>query len=1202
MEIELADVSVDASVWDVKRAIGHILHSDDFFNPTDPKDRPVNFQVKLNPGHGGVQNNGTGKLILGSRKIGDKFLKWLHDDGNEVRINTRKMRFFRSKSKPAQGLALTLEKTPYLDPDIEEEREQKLEKLDVGLHVDIVQFGVFYRRKGSPKSVPRAFSTELEISHEDKGAGLLWFEYDHKLIRVQMGDKMTEEIALNIVISFANIRKIAIGLDWGKPFLCFDLLTPPILQKERFNRELTENWGDKRKFRQRLSSLNEAHAVVAPYAHQLRMVLHEEKDIVAFAELCTVAGLQPPVRANVEASSRGFFRPKPLHTVELWVRKFSWPVAFQIEALLRNALVNTDDLLTELYKPINDLCQQHPTAAADALRHFTEALRSRDSFESPLECFHRVKPRGLELTSTTPSDGQFLCHHVTFTPTRMILEGPYVSQSNRVLRLYQRFQDNFLRVDFRDEDRLQYRWARDVDGTSLLFDRVGGVLKNGFELAGRHFEFLAYSSSALREHAVWFMHPFEHPEKGPMTAQRIRDSLGDFSGIIRQPSKYAARLAQAFTATDPSVKIRREQWDEMPDMGDKPYLYTDGVGTISVELGDMIWAALCKDKPDLMRRAVKPSAYQIRFLGYKGVVAIDEQLQGIKMRLRESMNKFKVHEEELAEIEIARAFHYPGTSYLNRPLIMILEDLGVEKKSFIELQELAKEDIFTAHDSMEKTIKLMKAHSLGKSYGLSFIIEWFRKLGLGFKHEKNVRALQDPFLDRLIHYAKNHVLRDIKHGARIPIPESYLLVGVADEGPAYEAAGMENVFSLTKGQIYACIQDSPDSEPIYLKGSVTISRSPAVHPGDIQRVFAIGAPPPDKICFFRNLKNVVVLPSTGGRSLASCLGGGDLDGDLYSVIKYGPLLPTDHADPASYESVGTHTIDHDSTVEDICDFVVQYLDSDLLGLLSDRHLIIADQSKDGVRDPKCLELAALCSQAVDYPKNGVPVDIHHSPRLLIPYKPDWHQAEDAAPRTTDYYESSRALGDLFRNIAIVDPTTRSPTAAPINGAVKPKVKPLSDAISSALKPYIQMHLHRFRNEESDVGEMTKLFQRYVDELRYICMTHALSDAPDVRLMEEEVAVGTIIAKCSQTRWRTDRTFRMRLHSAMLTRDVDNQLFKQTETPAPGELRYGLSQAWLAWDFSMRNKTVFGANSFGLIALRNIFNILDLVGSVVEAEE
>lgn len=98
-------------------------------------------------------------------------------------------------------------------------------------------------------------------------------------------------------------------------------------------------------------------------------------------------------------------------------------------------------------------------------------------------------------------------------------------------------------------------------------------------------------------------------------------------------------------------------------------------------------------------------------------------------------------------------------------------------------------------------------------------------------------------------------------------------------------------------------------------GSVVISRSPVVHPGDsecapfrtvclhvfvdsniVQRVYAVGKPPPNKLCFFRNLKNVVVLPSVGervlvhlidgverpsilgDRSMASCLGGGDLDG------------------------------------------------------------------------------------------------------------------------------------------------------------------------------------------------------------------------------------------------------------------------------------------------------------------------------------
>jgi RNA-dependent RNA polymerase len=35
-------------------------------------------------------------------------------------------------------------------------------------------------------------------------------------------------------------------------------------------------------------------------------------------------------------------------------------------------------------------------------------------------------------------------------------------------------------------------------------------------------------------------------------------------------------MAQAFTATDPSVTILREQWEEVPDLGDKPYEHTDG--------------------------------------------------------------------------------------------------------------------------------------------------------------------------------------------------------------------------------------------------------------------------------------------------------------------------------------------------------------------------------------------------------------------------------------------------------------------------------------------------------------------------------------------------------------------------------------------------------------------------------------------------
>lgn len=77
-----------------------------------------------------------------------------------------------------------------------------------------------------------------------------------------------------------------------------------------------------------------------------------------------------------------------------------------------------------------------------------------------------------------------------------------------------------------------------------------------------------------------------------------------------------------------------------------------------------------------------------------------------------------------------------------------------------------------------------------------------------------------------------------------------MLVGVADEGPRYEAEGLRNVYKLPAGQIYgtvvhepsvidcthgrneACIQNPYDSQPTWLEGLCLIARNPVVHPGD----------------------------------------------------------------------------------------------------------------------------------------------------------------------------------------------------------------------------------------------------------------------------------------------------------------------------------------------------------------------------------
>lgn len=257
-----------------------------------------------------------------------------------------------------------------------------------------------------------------------------------------------------------------------------------MLERERFNRTMTgENWRDQRKFRQRLSSLNEAHAIVAPYAHHIRLVLHSEQDIRKFAELCTVADLKKPFWVNVESFNNGFFSPKQLHLYHNWVSQLPWPVAFQLESLLHNGLLHTEDLLKHFRGHIEKLCRNYPNDAGDILRDFSEALRTKAPLDTHMDCFRRVAPdTGGEkwkplrnddvMTERARDSGKFKCYHVTFTPTRILLEGPYVSQSNRVIRQFAGYEDHFLRVDFRDEDRLQYRWAREVSIVLHSWDRL----------------------------------------------------------------------------------------------------------------------------------------------------------------------------------------------------------------------------------------------------------------------------------------------------------------------------------------------------------------------------------------------------------------------------------------------------------------------------------------------------------------------------------------------------------------------------------------------------------------------------------------------------------------------------------------------------------------------------------------------------------
>lgn len=144
----------------------------------------------LNKAPQGIYNNGSGKLILPDRSVGENLVKGTKNGhGPSIVVQDKILRLYFGRSKPETKVTTLLKKTPYLDPNLEEEREMKIDTLkNDWWHIDKVQFGVFYQRKHDPPTAHRCFSNEYEMSHTNKSAGMMRIEYELKLIRMQVRD------------------------------------------------------------------------------------------------------------------------------------------------------------------------------------------------------------------------------------------------------------------------------------------------------------------------------------------------------------------------------------------------------------------------------------------------------------------------------------------------------------------------------------------------------------------------------------------------------------------------------------------------------------------------------------------------------------------------------------------------------------------------------------------------------------------------------------------------------------------------------------------------------------------------------------------------------------------------------------------------------------------------------------------------------
>ncbi|CAI6338971.1 unnamed protein product [Periconia digitata] len=722
---------------------------------------------------------------------------------------------------------------------------------------------------------------------------------------------------------------------------------------------------------------------------------------------------------------------------EMDLGEFTFAVRFQVLALVLEG-ISTPKFALQMLPYVRDVCSIHgAVVTARAIQKLgfhlpaPGPLAEADDFDlqSVLDKLIHTVQQIKELSGTNRDidlkrrqhNHLISTYKATITPTGMLLRGPDMNVSNRVLRKYADHSGHFMRLFFADEDGLSVlhdpRASQDH-----VYSRFKHLLLEGITIAGRTYSFLGFSNSSLRGYQAWFMAPFYH-EGQWMTSEKVIRDLGDFEHI-HCSAKCAARIGQAFTDTLFSIPIA---WDiyvaeNEPDIERNGHCFSDGCGTISQELLDQVWRNLTPD-----RRKMRPTVLQIRYRGAKGVLSLDSTLPGKQLRIRKSMTKYTA-KESWRDLEICGAAYKPLRLYLNHQFIKILEDLGVPESNFVAVQKDALRDLERVIKHPLNAASFLEYSHSGVAAKIPTLFSLMHAIGINFQ--------TDRFLTDIVEVAAMASLRDLKYRARIPIEKGYLLYGVMDE-----------FNELKEGEVYVTFatedKDGHWARRVLLGNNIVVTRAPALHPGDIQTVRAVDVAESSPLC---KLNNCIVFSQQGARDLPSQLGGGDLDGDMFHIIWDERLSPSKTYTPSAYPPTEAQNLGRPARVEDIVDFFVEYMNSDRLGQLSNKHKIRADIHPEGTTHSDCIKLAKLASDAVDFSKSGKAVNMSQAPRGTDRNRPDFmapgssfiiNNAGKAEIEEEDeddidnpdginvlnpdrsparYYKSNKVLGKLYRNI------------------------------------------------------------------------------------------------------------------------------------------------------------------------------------------
>ncbi|KAL3466733.1 RNA dependent RNA polymerase-domain-containing protein [Aspergillus heterothallicus] len=683
-------------------------------------------------------------------------------------------------------------------------------------------------------------------------------------------------------------------------------------------------------------------------------------------------------------------RPSAASMQDLWDPDhihLPFSVRYQLEVCISHGFLSEFNMNREFALKLARLEESH---AKELLEHVAV---QKKTYYNPMGIFDLQFIKGATGAKIPP----YCCRmrSARITPSTIYFNIPSVDISNRVIRSHIHLVDNFLRVRFTDEKHWGRIHSASDNSMDEVFTRVKRALANGIVVGSTRYEFLAFGNSQFREHGAYFFAP-----KDGVTAASIRAWMGQFSDI-RNIARHAARLGQCFSTTRAisgcSVRIKR-----INDIERNGYTFSDGVGKISQFLAQIAMLELKIKTPT----GEPPSAYQFRLGGCKGLLIVSPDARPQEVHIRKSQFKFTAPHQGLEIIRWSQL----STATLNRQLILVLSTLGVADQVFhLKLKTMLK-NLDEAMQSDPKAVYLLRKYVDPNQTTLAIsqmVLDGFRKSN-------------EPFVTSILTLWRAWHLKYLKEKARIVLDQGACLLGCMDETASLKGyfhnktpqkcASREEMIAALPEVFVQVYRPEDGGGYEVIEGLCILARNPSLHPGDVRVVKAVNVPN------LKHLKDVVVLPQTGDRDVASMCSGGDLDGDDYLVIWDEDLLPEDwFREPMNYTSKKAHDLDHEVTVDEITSFFVTYMKNDCLPQIALAHLAWGDRLEDGVNEAKCIQLAQLHSDAVDYNKTGNPAIMT---RALRPRQ--WpHFMEKNKPDHCTYH-SKTILGQLYDAVERID--------------------------------------------------------------------------------------------------------------------------------------------------------------------------------------